>query len=73
MPDQRITCPRPHANHLLFSLTAGGDIAVKCRGCHEVYVISWAELEAKRRAALACAILPDVFDNITHCHSPRNR
>lgn len=50
MTDQRITCPRPHANHLLFSLTAGGDIAVKCRGCHEVYVISWAELEAKRRA-----------------------
>lgn len=51
--EHRIECPRQHAHHLLFSWTESGDIAIKCRGCHEVYTLAWTELESKRQQLLA--------------------
>ena len=48
MPEQRVTCPRPHARHWLFTITAEG-IRAKCRGCHELYLFPWAEIDAKRQ------------------------
>jgi len=47
MPDQRISCPR---SHLLFKVTAEG-IAIKCRGCRAIHIVTWAELEGKRQEA----------------------
>jgi hypothetical protein len=47
MTERRVTCPR---HHWLFSVTEAG-ISIKCRAgeCRVVYVVTWAELEAKRR------------------------
>ena len=53
MADQRVTCKR---NHRLFEITAHG-LEIKCRGCREVYVIPWTEIDVKREA-VKCAILP---------------
>ena len=55
MPDQRISCPR---SHLLFKITAEG-IAIKCRGCRAIHIVTWAELDALRKEVEQCAILSE--------------
>lgn len=52
MSNQRVTCPR---HHLLFEIVAEG-ISIKCRAgeCRQVYVIPWAELDAKRQETGKC-------------------
>jgi hypothetical protein len=47
MPDQRISCPR---FHLLFKITAEG-IAIKCRGCRAIHIVTWEELDRVREQA----------------------
>lgn len=62
MTESRVTCKR---NHRLFEITPDG-IAIKCRAgeCRTVYVIAWAEIEAKREA-LRCAILLPTVQEVT--------
>lgn len=52
MPEQRVSCPR---HHLAFILTPEG-ISYKCRAgeCRQVYLVTWAELDARRRSLAPC-------------------
>ena len=47
MSEQRVSCPR---HHWLFSVVEQG-ITIKCRAgeCRQVYLVTWAELDAKRQ------------------------
>lgn len=50
--NQRVSCPR---HHLLFEIVEAG-IAIKCRAgeCRQIYLITWAELDAKRQEVARC-------------------
>jgi hypothetical protein len=64
MTEHRVSCPK---HHWLFSITLEG-IAIKCRAgeCRQVYIVTWAELDAKRQEA-KCGIVAEKGDDDHGC------
>ena len=62
MPAQRVSCPR---HHLLFQIVEQG-LEIKCRAgeCKQVYLLTWAELDAKRQEVLGYSPLLDRTPNL---------